>query len=58
MIDYNNQQKLIIFLKKCIDNNWSSVFIKDVTYENLLDNNDNDDDNYYLIDELTYDHVE
>ena len=43
MLDYINLQKLIIYLKSCIDKSWHSIHIINVEYLNLFDEDDDDD---------------
>ena len=50
LIDYKNLQKLMIYLKKCKNLEWGSVYIKDIEYSNLFD--EDDDDSINIIEEL------
>ena len=43
MLDYNNLQKLIIYLKSRIDKTWYSLHISNVEYQNLFDEEDDDE---------------
>lgn len=53
MLDYKNLQKLIIYLKKCINIKWNTVTIKNVEYQNLFDyDEDEQDEKYNIIEEL------
>ena len=47
MLDYNNLQNLIRYLKKCIGKTWHSLHIYDIDYQNLFD--EDDDDGFDLI---------
>tara|TARA_B100000963_G_scaffold255598_1_gene224209 strand:- start:610 stop:1155 length:546 start_codon:yes stop_codon:yes gene_type:complete len=42
MLDYNNFQKLIIYLKSRIDKTWHSLHVNNVEYQNLFDEDDDD----------------